>query len=465
MRIAFVVSEAVPFAKTGGLADVCGSLPLALEKLGHEVIMIMPYYRGVGVQKAFNDRARITTIGRDIKVYFIVNKEFFGRPDIYGDANGDYKDSLDRFSFFCHQTLALIKELGKPVDILHCHDWPTGLLPVLLKENYRADQFFAKTRSVMTIHNLAYQGVFSKEELPKLGVDEGLFNQRQIEFFGKINLIKAGIVFSDQVTTVSPQYASEILTMGLGCGLDGVLHDKKGEFVGILNGLNYDQWDPETDEFIDPKYSAGDWSFRRGHKARLQENFGLSTYAEIPVFGFVGRLCSQKGLDLVESAFDGLMQRPIQLVFLGVGEAHYQKLLQKLAKKCPQQCGVQIKYDENIAHMVYAGSDFFLMPSVYEPCGLSQMIALRYGAIPVASYVGGLVDTLVDLNSNRSKGNSLLMSTYSVSGFLEAIDRAVGVYHQKERMHSLIAHAMACRWTWEESAKHYAECYQDCLSS
>jgi starch synthase len=442
----------VSFAKTGGLADVSGALPLALEKLGHEVIVIMPYYRGVGVQKNFNDRARVATIGRDIKVYFIVNKEYFGR-----------QDSLERFSFFCHQTMELLKELGLPVDIIHCHDWPTGLLPLLLKENYRSEPFFARTRSVMTIHNLAYQGIFPKEEFPKLGVDEGLFNERQVEFYQKINLIKAGIVFSDQVTTVSPQYAGEIQTRDFGCGLEGVLQARKGEVLGILNGLDYEQWDPETDPMIDPHYSARDWAVRRGLKAKLQENFGLSTYAEIPVFGFVGRLCSQKGLDLIESAFEGLVQRPIQLVFLGVGEAHYQKLLVKLAKKCPQKFSVQIKYDENIAHMVYAGSDFFLMPSVYEPCGLTQMIGLRYGAVPVASYVGGLVDTLVDLNASKSKGNSLLMSTYSVSGLLETIDRAVGVYNQKERMRSLIAHAMACRWTWEESAKKYEQCYRECL--
>lgn len=462
MRIALVAAEVFPFAKTGGLADVCGSLPIALEKLGHEVVVIMPHYRCVGAQKAFNERARTATVGRNVRVFFLVNKELFNRAGLYGTKAGDYADNLDRFAFFCRQAMSFLKELGTPFDIIHCHEWQTGLIPVLLKENYRDDPFFNKTRAVFTIHNLAYQGLFPGEQFDKLGVDRRLFNDRQMEFYGKVNLMKAGIVFSDQVTAVSPQYAKEIQTPDFGCWLEGVLKSRRDKLRGILNGLDYDLWDPETDEHIDPKYSSLDTSAKRCLKAKLQESFGLPTFVEIPLFGFIGRLCYQKGLDLLESAFEGLMQRPVQIVFQGVGEDKYQKMLARLAKKYPQKCGALIKYDEAAAHMLYAGSDFFLMPSIYEPCGLTQMISLRYGVVPVTSYVGGLVDTVVDMSSERSKGNGILMSTYSVSGLLAAVDRAVGIYHQHQRMRELIAHGMACRWTWESSAKRYVECYEEC---
>ncbi|MBF0620072.1 MAG: glycogen synthase GlgA [Candidatus Omnitrophica bacterium] len=465
MKIVFVASEVVPFAKTGGLADVCGTLPLALEKLGHEVSIIMPCFRGVPVKKIFNERAKVAIIGKNIKVYCLVNKSYFDRANLYGDPTGDYPDNLERFAFFAHETMKLLKDIGVPVDIIHCHDWQTGLIPVLLKENYGADPFFQGTRTVLTIHNLAYQGVFLKEEYAKLGVDEALFNDRQIEFYEKINLLKTGIVFSDYMTTVSPQYAKEIQTKENGCGLEGVIKMRKNKLAGILNGLDYDQWDPEADDFLKPGYSAQDWLAKKIHKARLQDVFKLAPVSDVPIFGFVGRLCYQKGLDLVESAIEGLMQRPIQMAFLGVGEDKYQKMLQKLSRKYPQKFSVLVKYDEDLSHLVYAGSDFFLMPSIYEPCGLTQMIALRYGTIPVASYVGGLVDTVIDLNSSKTRGNGVLMSSYSVSGLDESVDRALGVYSQKDKLNALIAHAMASRFTWEASAKHYVGCYEECLKS
>jgi starch synthase len=223
MNIVFIASEAIPFAKTGGLADVCGSLPVALESLGHEVSVILPYYRMVGEKPEFNEAARIDKLGKNVKVYFLKNRKFFDRPYIYGGSEGDYPDNLDRFSFFCQEVLQFLKELGKPVDIIHCHDWPTGLIPLLLKSKFASDPFFARTKSVMTVHNLAYQGTFPAEEFPKLGVEEQFFNEEQVEFFGKINLLKTGIVFADYVTTVSPQYAKEILTQEWGCGLEGVL--------------------------------------------------------------------------------------------------------------------------------------------------------------------------------------------------------------------------------------------------
>jgi starch synthase len=312
----------------------------------------------------------------------------------------------------------------------------------------------------VTIHNFGYQGVFPREGFSHLGVSEGLFNPKVLEFFGKINLLKGGLVYADRITTVSPQYAREIQTKEWGHGLEGVVRENKSRLEGILNGLNYDYWDPATDVLIRPHYSQKDAVVVKAvHKENLQNICHLPVFDDIPVFGFVGRLCYQKGIDLLESAFDNLMQRPIQVAFVGVGEERYQKLLLKFAKKYPQQCGVMIRYDENLAHMVYAGSDFFLMPSVYEPCGLAQMIALRYGTIPVVNGVGGLMDTVTDFSS-KSKGNGFVMDAYSVSGFLETVDRALGVFHQKKKFQDLVTQAMGCRWTWASSTQHYIECYE-----
>ena len=461
MRIVFVAPEVYPFAKTGGLADVCGTLSLELERLGHDVSIIIPAYRCVNGSKPFSDRARVAVIGKNIKVYFLRHQKFYDRPHIYGDAHGGYPDNLERFMFLCHGALLLMKELGVAVDIIHCHDWQTSLIPVILRENYKSDPFFQKTRTVLTVHNFGYQGVFPKEDLPKLGVDESLFNTRVLEFYGKVNLLKGGLIYADRITTVSPQYAKEIQTKEWGHGLEGVVRENKARLEGILNGLNYDHWNTETDLLISPHYAQKDAQVvKRTHKEKLQNVCRLPVFDDIPVFGFVGRLCYQKGLDLLESAFDGLMQRPVQAVFVGVGEDKYQKLLLKFAKKYPQQCAAMIRYDENLAHMVYAGADLFLMPSVYEPCGLTQMISLRYGAVPIVNGVGGLMDTVTDFSSNKNKGNGFVMQQYSVSGFLETVDRALGVFHQKKKFHDLVAYGMSCRWTWMSSTKHYIECYE-----
>lgn len=460
MRIVFVAPEVYPFAKTGGLADVCGTLSCELERLGHDVAVIIPGYRCVKDSKPFSARARTAVIGRNIKVYFLQNPKFFDRPHIYGDEHGDYPDNLERFSFLCHESLRLMKELGSPVDIIHCHDWQTGLLPVILRENYKGDPFFQNTRTVITIHNFGYQGVFPKQGFSKLGVEDRLFHPGALEFFDKINLLKGGLVYADRITTVSPQYAREIQTKEWGYGLEGVVRDNKARLEGILNGLNYDYWDPARDPLITPSYSSKDvFTAKPVHKEKLQNICRLPVFDDIPVIGFVGRLCYQKGLDLLESAFDGLMQRPVQVVFIGVGEQKYQKLLLKLAKTYPQQCGVMIRYDENLAHMVYAGSDFFMMPSVYEPCGLAQMISLRYGTVPIVNGVGGLKDTVTDL-SLKDKGNGFVMSSYSVFGFLETVDRALGTFHQKSKFRDLVTRAMECRWTWATSTQHYLECYE-----
>lgn len=461
MRIVFVAPEVYPFAKTGGLADVCGTLSLELERAGHDVAIIIPAYRCVNGSQPFSDRARVAVIGKNVKVYFLRHQKFYDRPNIYGDEKGDYPDNLERFAFLCHESLLLMKDLGVAVDIIHCHDWQTSLIPVILKEHYKDDPFFQKTRTVVTVHNFGYQGVFPKEGFSRLGVEARLFNPRVLEFYGKINLLKGGLVYADRITTVSPQYAKEIQTREWGHGLEGVVKENRSRLEGILNGLNYDYWDPERDTLISPHYGQKDGPAVKGvHKEKLQNIYHLPVFDDIPVFGLVGRLCYQKGLDLLESSFEGLMQRPVQAVFLGVGDIKYQKLLVKFAKKYPQQCAAMIRYDEDLAHMVYAGADFFMMPSVYEPCGLAQMISLRYGAVPIVNGVGGLMDTVTDFSSHRNKGNGFVMSEYSVSGFLETVDRALGVFHQKKKFRDLVTYAMGCRWTWATSTRHYLDCYE-----
>jgi starch synthase len=467
MRIVFVAAEVFPFAKTGGLADVCGTLPLELERMGHDVSVIMPGYRSAGVTRPFSDRARMVRIGENVRIYFLTSARYYDRPGIYADPSGvgDYPDNIDRFAFLCHEALRLMKDLGSTVDIIHCHDWQSALVPVLLKNNYRDDPFFAKTRTVLTVHNLAYQGVFPGEDFARLGIDRGLFTAEALEFYGKVNLLKGGLVFADRITTVSPQYAHEIQTVEWGCGLDGVVRANAARLTGILNGLDYKAWDPGADEFIDPPYSASDLESRVIHKRRLQELCGLPVISDIPVFGFVGRLCYQKGFDLLARAFEGMVSRPLQMVFVGVGEARYREILEKLARKAPRRCGFMNLYDEHLAHQVYAGSDFFLMPSVYEPCGLTQMIALRYGSLPLVTATGGLIDTITDLGSAQKKGNGIVLLSYTDEGLLEAVDRASILYYQKDRREQLMRYGMSYRWTWETAARHYIECYRSCSRS
>jgi starch synthase len=463
MKIVFVCSEVFPYAKTGGLADVCAALPAALEKLGHEVVVIMPRYRGIKAERSASSCADMSVMGRHIRVYFIRNREYFERAFLYGGPRGDYPDNLSRFSFFCHEVMKLLKEVAFQPDIIHCHDWQAGLVPVLLKERQLTDPFFQRTRSVFTIHNLAYQGVFPKEDYSKLGLASSLLSEKGCEQDNKINFLKAGIVFSDRITTVSARYAREIQTEEFGCGLENVLKRKRDDLTGILNGLDYDLWDPGKDPYIYPHYDSSDPRAKAQLKEKLQAACRLASVGQVPLFGFIGRLFSQKGLDLIESAFSGLMQRPLQAVFLGVGEERYQKMLLDLARKNRRKCAAVIRYNEELAHLVYAGSDFFLMPSVYEPCGLAQMISWRYGTIPLVSNVGGLADTVVDLSDRKRTPNGIVMSSYSVSGFLEAVDRALGLFHEKDRMQALIAAAMNARLTWDHSAEEYVESYEACL--
>ncbi len=467
MKIVFCCSEAVPFAKTGGLADVCGVLPVVLEKLGLDVLLIMPRYKDVDFKKfsikPLNNQVSTTSIGDHIQVYFIENTLYFDRDGLYGDGKGDYPDNLDRFQYFCRNTLQLLRDLNLRVDIIHAHDWQTALIPAYLKILYKEDSFFKNVKTVFTIHNMAYQGIFPAKEFSKLGLDRGLFTTDAFEFFHQVNLLKGGIIFSDQVTTVSPTYAQEIQTEKYGCGLEGVLRQRKDRVIGILNGLDHDFWDPKTDPFIEKKYSAQSPEVKIINKRRLQKAFHLPQKDHVPIFGFVGRLSYQKGLDLLAKTIDEIAQGDVQLALMGVGEERYQKALKEWHKKYPEKIGVHLKFDEETAHHLYAGSDIFLMPSVYEPCGISQMISLRYGAVPLVYKTGGLADT-IQARDDHGAGNGFVFDHYDEKAFLKAVHQAMETYKNKKVFDELVKKAFTFDFSWDKSAKEYLKVYQQCLS-
>jgi len=460
MKIVLCASEVVPFAKTGGLADVCGALPPALEKLGHEVIIITPRYKDSKISAP----APVVRIGENVKVHFIEHSHYFGREGLYGDQWGDYSDNLERFAFFCHASLRLIKELNFRPDIIHCHDWHTSLVPMLLNTKYQDDPFFKNTKTVLTIHNLAYQGIFPKQQYNKLDVGGHLFHTQGLEFYDQINILKGGIIFADAITTVSPQYAQEMQTQQFGCGLDGVLRNRANDIYGILNGLDYEAWDPKDDPFLEYTYSSADLSGKPKNKAALQAALGLPQKENVPLFGFVARLCHQKGVDLAIEAMGELVATGAQAIFSGLGERRYHRMLEECARRYPGQVGLYLKFEESMAHRVYAGSDFFLMPSVFEPCGLGQMIALRYGSIPLVHRTGGLADTIKLYDPVHQTGNGFVFTDYAKGSFMKAVHEAIRVYKHREQMDVLVAQALRQRFSWDKSAKEYVKVYEKCLS-
>jgi len=461
MKIVMCASEVVPFAKTGGLADVCGALPVAMEKLGHELVIITPRYKTSNVQVP----APIVRIGENIRVCFIEHHHFFGREGLYGEAEGDYQDNLERFAFFCHQSFQVLRDIKFSPDIIHCHDWHTALIPVLLKINHRHDPFFRHARSMLTIHNLAYQGLFSKYQYHKLGIRGNIFHTQGVEFYDKINLLKGGIIYADMITTVSPQYAKEIQTRELGCELDGVLQNRSHDVYGILNGLDYEAWNPKDDPFLDFPFDSSDISDLKGqNKLVLQAALGLPLQEKTPVFGFVGRLCAQKGLDIIMAAIDEIVAQDAQVILTGVGDRKYHRMIEEAAQRHPHHVGKHLKFDERMAHKIYAASDFFLMPSVYEPCGLGQMIALRYGSIPIVYKTGGLADSIHLYDPIHNTGNGFVFTDHTAEDFLKAVGEALKVYRHRALMDELVSQALRYRFSWEKSAKEYEKVYQKCTS-
>jgi starch synthase len=464
MKIALCSSEVVPFAKTGGLADVAGALPLALEKLNQEVIIVMPKYEcvkksGLAI-KQLKPGFSSANIGESIKVYFVENDKYYNRPGLYGEKTGDYPDNLLRFSYYCEKTLELFKEINFSPDVIHCNDWQSSLIPVHLKTLLKGDTFYKKTKTLFTIHNLAYQGLFPKEQFAQLKLDESLFSIDGFEYYGKINLLKAGIIFSDYISTVSQGYADEILTKEFGCGLESILAQKKAHLSGIINGLDYSIWNPETDKYIFKNYNAADLGGKKTNKKELQKICGLAVKEDIPLFGFVGRLAEQKGVDLLYELIKKIKSLKIQVVILGTGEQKYHELLEAVAKKSPQCFSLNLKFDDVLAHRIYAGCDMFMMPSRYEPCGLGQMISFKYGTAPIAYKTGGLADTVFNFSPKTKKGNGFIFSAYSAKEFLNIVNEAKAVYADQKSWMGLVKKIMKLDFSWEESGKKYVDLYK-----
>jgi len=489
MKILFVSSEVIPFAKTGGLADVAGSLPKALSKSGHDVTVIMPRYKQVDKEK-YNLQLALTDlkveIGKDeingaayssvlpgskTKVYFVENNDLFDRDGLYQipGTDDDYTDNDDRFVYFSRAALDICKRLDWKPDIIHCNDWQTGLIPVYLKSLYSSDPFFQGVKSVLTIHNLGYQGVFDKKTMKKTGLDMDLFRMDKLEFWGKLNFLKAGLVYSDYITTVSERYSEEIQTEEYGAGLNGLLNERKNSVMGILNGIDYKVFSPNTDEVIAKKYSLKTISNKMDNKKFLLKQCGMRRKSGAPVLGIISRLVDQKGFDILAEVIDKVLQHNIQLIVLGTGEQKYHKLLSEMQEKYPTKMSVQLKYDGKLAQYIYAGSDMFLMPSKYEPCGLGQLISLRYGTIPIVRETGGLADTIVDFDLakdfEQDQGNGFVFSSYDGKELYKTLLRAINTYADEKAWKKLVSNAMKCDFSWKASAKKYSQLYERVLQS
>lgn len=482
MKILYASSEVFPFAKTGGLADVAGSLPPALERLGHDVKVIMPKYRLIGEEqwslKKLKDFS-IRFVGRShsigiwsallpktaVEVFFLSFDPVNQRDGLYQENGKDYPDNLEAFSLFCRALLEVPRLLNWSPDILHANDWQSSLALAYLKLIYRNDLFYQKMGSVFTIHNLAFQGVFPGSLFSELELPESVFTPDKLEFYGKINFLKAGLVFSDVLTTVSPTYSREILSPEFGCGLDGLIRQREKDLFGILNGADYQKWNPAQDRSLPRGYSLRALDGKNVCKKTLQRKCKFPE-TEVPLLGIVSRLTAQKGIDLVLDLIEELVCLDLQMVVLGIGEKEIEEKFKKANDRHRDKISVHLTFDENFSHRVIAGSDIFLMPSRFEPCGLSQMYALRYGTIPVVRKTGGLADTVIDaIPSNLSAGraNGFLFESASAPSLLSAIRLAICLYNDRSIWEKLMRVAMSADMSWDRSAKEYVDVYQIAL--
>ena len=475
LHIVMASPEIAPLAKTGGLGDVLGSLPRALERLGLQVSLVMPAYRSV-IRSGFpledtginftvpvshrREEGRLlkTKTGSAISIYLIRADQYFDREGLYGTPEGDYTDNAERFVFFSRAILEVLKL--EPPAILHAHDWQSALAIVFLKAQPHLYPELASVKAVLTVHNLGFQGLFGYPDWPLLNLEGHFFAPRYLEYYGKINFLKGGLIFADNVTTVSPTYAEEIKTAEQGFGLDGVFRERAKDLVGILNGADYEIWNPETDPLIGHRYGPDNLWGKRFCKADLQEIFHLPSDPDIPVVGMVSRLTTQKGFDLLEKAMDDLLSRDIQFVLLGTGDRRYEQIFGKIPEQYPGKAGVRIAFDEALSHKVIAGCDLLLMPSRYEPSGLTQMYGMRYGTIPIVRAIGGLSDTVSEFDLKTEKGNGFVFGPYEVPALLQALDRALNLLQQKKEWSTIMKNAMAVDFSWARSARLYADLYQ-----
>lgn len=477
-RIALIASEIEPFAKTGGLADMVGSFSHALVKLGRKPALFLPKY--ASIPERFLGEARgelcVSAGGRGFAVRIFLGKNpagaelylfeipgLFDRPGLYGESSGDFSDNCLRFTAFCRAVLEWIRAQGNPYEILHCHDWQTALIPIYLKTQFAQDPAFAKSRCLLTLHNLAYQGNFPRQEFPTLGLEERYFHPNWLEFYQKFSLLKGGIVSADALTTVSPTYAREILESELGFGMQGVLARRRDRLVGILNGIDEEEWDPERSADLSFHYSVEELGGKAACKAALQRELGLPERPETPLFGTISRLVDQKGIDLLLEAFGGSAELDFQWALLGQGEARFETGLRRLAEKMPERVALRIGYDVGLSQRLTAGADFLAMPSRFEPCGYNQLYALRYGTLPIVHGIGGLKDSVRDLNRDPEGGTGIVLESLGGDALREGLHRAAELFQRKEALEAARRRAMAADFTWKYSARQYLELYDRML--
>lgn len=481
MKILMAVSECVPFVKVGGLADVAGALSKSLKAQGHDVRIIMPKYQAIDSQKfglksvplrlqiplGKNFEEATLKEGRlgDVPVYFIENARYFFRPGVYRSPDGDYGDNRERFIFFSRAVLETIKAMLFQPDVIHCHDWQTGIIPAYLKSTYRTDGFFFRTRSVYTIHNIAYQGIFDRDTVDVAGLPWSEYTWDKLEFFGFFNCMKAGIVYADALTTVSPTYAREIQTDDGGRGMEGVLGSRKADLSGILNGIDYSEWDPAKDPLISANFCRDDTAGKAACKADLQKTCGLPVQPGTLLIGSVSRLDPQKGYDLVANIMPKMTDYDIQFVVLGTGDRSIQDLLADLKRHKPGKVSLNFEFNNTLAHKVYAGADAFLMPSRFEPCGLGQMIAMAYGTVPIVTKTGGLADTVEQFNARTGTGNGFVSPKIRAQDLKTAMEKALKTYLNKTAWGTIMRNDLSADFSWDRSVREYEKVYRKVLSS
>jgi starch synthase len=479
--ILVVASEAAPFAKTGGLADAVSALVINLKRQGYQPSLIIPRYRCIGfefsqncisrkIQVPISDHTESidlyeTTLDKDIPVYLIDKPNYYDRDELYRTSSGDYKDNAERFVFFSRAVIESLPHLPRSVDVLHCNDWQTGLIPLYVNHFKQQRPDLQVLKTVFTIHNIAFQGLFWRFDMHLTGLPWSYFTTEGIEYYGDLNLMKGGIIYADAVNTVSEQYCREIQTPDFGCGLDGLLLKHKHKLSGILNGVDYQNWNPETDTHLPANYSAADLSGKQVCREHLLRKAHFNSESEETIIGMVTRLSSQKGLDLVSQAMPDLMSMPVKLILLGTGEVHYEEAFAELMQQYPGQFVFFNRFDESLAHLIEAGSDIFLMPSRYEPCGLNQMYSLRYGTIPVVRATGGLNDTVIDVTRYPKNGTGFKFANYNAEEMIQAIRKALVAYRSTSHWENIVRNGMECDFSWNNSAVKYGKLYRALLDN
>jgi starch synthase len=487
VRILFATTEAVPFCKTGGLGDVCGSLPLELANLGHQPVVVLPAFRqAVNSGRAIEETGvrfdvpigrktvsgaflRSTLPGDKTPVILVHQPQYFDRAELYRENGHDYKDNCERFVFFCRAALEAIQRFDLKTEIVHCHDWTSGLIPAYLKTELSGVPPYDTIRSLLTIHNIAYQGNFWHWDMELTGIDWKYFNWRQMEFYGNLSFLKTGLAFADKISTVSPRYAKEIQQSPLGSGLEGILQHRHADLFGIINGVDYRQWNPATDRYIAHNYGVKNFAEGKSAcKSALQHEVGLPQVSDQPLIAMIGRLSEQKGLDLVAKLIpQWVPNSAAQWVILGTGEPNYHQLLADLARQYPEKLALTLGFSDELAHRIEAGADIFLMPSRYEPCGLNQLYSLKYGTVPVVHATGGLADTITNTNDatlEDGTANGFSFDTYNTAALADALDRACQAFTKWSIWEQLVRTGMQQDWSWNHSAREYDSLYKRMLT-